>query len=427
MSKQELELPNGWVNCHLEDLTTAINSGFPSGKHNKSEKGIPHIRPMNIDYNGKIDLSVLKYVEVNSKDLLQKNDVLFNNTNSPKLLGKTTLIQSDTNWAYSNHMTRIKLNQSLVLPTWISIYLHKLFWQGYYTQIAKNHVNQSSVNSTDLSKKVTIILAPLNEQKRIVSKIEELFSKIDSTKQSLEQTKLQLELYRQSLLKSVFSEFGKDSLSNISIINPAKPGKGEIDDNLDVSFIPMKCVEEESGKIDLSNIRKFGDVKKGFTYFQNKDLIFAKITPCMENGKIAIVDNLKNGMGFGSTEFHVIRFEDEYSPKFYFWYLIQDIFRDTAEQNMKGTAGQKRVQTNYLKEVQVPISTIEEKKQTIQIIEEKMPLIQNTTQIVNSTLQTLQTMKMSVLKQAFEGKLVPQDPNDEPAEKLLERIKKEKS
>ena len=101
--------------------------------------------------------------------------------------------------------------------------------------------------------------------------------------------------------------------------------------------------------------------------------------------------------------------------------------RDTAQQNMKGTAGQKRVSTNYLKEVQVPVATIEEKKQVIQIIEEKMPLIQNTTQIVNSTLQTLQTMKMSVLKQAFEGKLVPQDPNDEPVEKLLERIKKEKS
>ena len=144
----------------------------------------------------------------------------------------------------------------------------------------------------------------------------------------------------------------------------------------------------------------------------------------MENGKIAIVDNLKNGMGFGSTEFHVIRFDDkEYSPKFYFWYLIQDIFRGTARQNMKGTAGQVRVPTNYLKDVLVPVTTIEEKKQILQIIETEIPLIKNTYQIVNSTLENLQTMKMSVLKQAFEGKLVPQDPNDEPASVLLERIK----
>ena len=175
MTQQELELPKGWAECHLEDLATEINSGFPSGKHNKSGKGIPHIRPMNIDDQGKINLSVVKYVEVNSKDLLQKDDVLFNNTNSRKLLGKTALIKNDTNWAYSNHMTRIRLGESLITPSWIAIYLHKLFWEGYYKQIAKNHVNQSSVNSTDLSKKVPIIIAPLNEQKRIVSKIEELY------------------------------------------------------------------------------------------------------------------------------------------------------------------------------------------------------------------------------------------------------------
>ena len=93
---------------------------------------------------------------------------------------------------------------------------------------------------------------------------------------------------------------------------------------------------------------------------------------------------------------------------------------------MKGTAGQKRIQTNYLKDVLVPVATIEEKKQVIQTIEAKIPLIQNTAQIVNSTLQTLETMRMSVLKQAFQGKLVPQDPNDEPAQILLEKIKSTK-
>ena len=89
MIDTELELPQGWVVCKLEDVAMSINSGFASGKHNKSEKGIPHIRPMNIDISGNIDLSVVKYVEDNFKDKLQKNDVLFNNTNSPKLLGKT--------------------------------------------------------------------------------------------------------------------------------------------------------------------------------------------------------------------------------------------------------------------------------------------------------------------------------------------------
>ena len=146
----------------------------------------------------------------------------------------------------------------------------------------------------------------------------------------------------------------------------------------------------------------------------------------MENGKIAIVDDLKNGIGLGSTEFHVIRLSDEFSQKFYFWYIIQDIFRNNAQRNMKGTAGQLRVPPDYIKDVLVPVATTEEKIQAVQYIEEKISLTKNSQNIVNSTLQTLEIMRMSVLKQAFQGKLVPQDPNDEPASVLLERIKKEK-
>ena len=135
---------------------------------------------MNIDYFGNIDLSVVKYVKENFKDKLQKNDVLFNNTNSPKLLGKTALIKENTNWAYSNHMTRIRANNSIIESSWLAIFLHKLFLDGFYKMIAKNHVNQSSINSMYLTTKIPIIVAPLNEQKRIVSKIESIFGNIDT-------------------------------------------------------------------------------------------------------------------------------------------------------------------------------------------------------------------------------------------------------
>jgi type I restriction enzyme S subunit len=73
------------------------------------------------------------------------------------------------------------------------------------------------------------------------------------------------------------------------------------------SFLPMKFVEELSGRTHLTETRKYGNVKKGYTSFVNGDILFAKVTPCMENGKIAAVDNLKNSVGFGSSEFHVIR------------------------------------------------------------------------------------------------------------------------
>jgi type I restriction enzyme S subunit len=169
------ELPNGWIWTKLEVLAEKINPGFPSGKHNKENRGIPHIRPMNISLKGEIDLAIVKYVETSNYEPLLKGYVLFNNTNSPEMLGKTTYLRQDTNWAYSNHMTRIRLFQQFLEPAWVAYYLHFLFLNGFFKMNCVHHVNQASINSGFLSKKIPIPLAPLTEQRRIVARIEELF------------------------------------------------------------------------------------------------------------------------------------------------------------------------------------------------------------------------------------------------------------
>ena len=154
------ELPGGWVWTRLGEIAEKINPGFPSGKHNQESRGIPHLRPMNINAKGEIDFSVVKYVQPASYDPLIKGDVLFNNTNSSELLGKTAYIKDDTNWAYSNHMTRIRLNLSFLNYAWISYYLYTLFLKGFFRMSCTHHVNQASINSTFLSQKVPIPLPP---------------------------------------------------------------------------------------------------------------------------------------------------------------------------------------------------------------------------------------------------------------------------
>jgi type I restriction enzyme S subunit len=114
------------------------------------------------------------------------------------------------------------------------------------------------------------------------------------------------------------------SHSEISIINPSKP---DGDESLKVSFLPMSAVEEETGRYSLSETRKLGEVRKGYTGFIEGDVIFAKITPCMENGKVAYLEKLVNGIGFGSTEFHVSRPTSSVSGKYLFYNLVQQIFR----------------------------------------------------------------------------------------------------
>lgn len=157
-------IPDRWIWIRLQDIVYKINSGFPSGKHNKNNQGIPHLRPMNINERGKIDLTEVKYVQPGSYDRMLRGDVLFNNTNSQALVGKTAYVKEDNNWAYSNHMTRIRFNTSLTSSIWISYCLHTLYLDGFFRMNCKHHVNQSSIGRTFLAEKVFIPLPPLSEQ-----------------------------------------------------------------------------------------------------------------------------------------------------------------------------------------------------------------------------------------------------------------------
>ena len=91
-------------------------------------------------------------------------------------------------------------------------------------------------------------------------------------------------------------------LSKAVEINP-KTDRSLLADNTEVTFVPMAAVEAASGRVDTSTVRRYEEVKKGYTHFRDGDVLFAKITPCMENGKMAVVQSLRNGIGLGSTEF----------------------------------------------------------------------------------------------------------------------------
>ena len=161
-------------------------------------------------------------------------------------------------------------------------------------------------------------------------------------------------------------------LGDICIINPKSPG---FDDTLAVSFVPMPKVGE-NGEFDPSETRKYHEVKKGFTYFQNDDVLFAKITPCMENGKGAIARALKNGVGFGSTEFHVLRpIPERVTSKWLFYLLSWPLFRKDAEKNMTGSAGQKRVPKSFLEEYSIDVPELKVQKEMTDTLDQVCNLI----------------------------------------------------
>jgi predicted ATPase len=140
----------------------------------------------------------------------------------------------------------------------------------------------------------------------------------------------------------------KTTLGEVCAINPRVSPRESLPDDTEVSFVPMAAVEEENGRLDASQIRTLGAVRRGYTPFSENDVIFAKITPCMENGKIALATGLKNGFAYGSTEFFVFRPYEGLLPRFVLHFLLQPLLREEAERHMTGASGQKRVPANYL-------------------------------------------------------------------------------
>ena len=196
------ELSPGWQCVVLADIAATVSPGFASGKHNSDGSGIPHLRPMNVDRDGNIDLNVIKSVASTEGRELAEGDVLVNNTNSAELIGKTALISMrEKGYAYSNHMTRIR-PEAGIASRYVALQLHFFWMVGYAKHRCTNHVNQASISSQTLAKTIPFLLPPAAEQTRIVEKLEELLSDLDVGVAELKAAQKKLGQYRQSLLKA---------------------------------------------------------------------------------------------------------------------------------------------------------------------------------------------------------------------------------
>jgi type I restriction enzyme S subunit len=156
------------------------------------------------------------------------------------------------------------------------------------------------------------------------------------------------------------------TLRDLCVINPRKPTG--LDPNSQCSFVPMDHVDDHFGIISEMSMRRVAEVENGYTYFENGDVLFAKITPCMENGKCAIAKNLTNGIGFGSTEFHVVRAKESVTPEWVYYYLRQETIRKEAQRSMTGSAGQRRVPSRFLKDTLIPVPPLPEQKRIAVIL-----------------------------------------------------------
>ena len=221
------------------------------------------------------------------------------------------------------------------------------------------------------------------------------------------------------------------AIGNVAVMSP-KSNAEDVSYDETVHFVPMAAVSENFGGIDISQLRPFAEVRKGYTSFAEGDVLFAKITPCMENGKGGLVPHLPYGRGFGSTEFHVLKPTRALLSKWLAHYLSQPDFRKVARHNMTGTAGQMRVPSSWLGSVGIPVAPLAEQTRIVEKLEELLSDLDAGVAELKAAQKKLGQYRQSLLKAAVEGALTAEwraarkvgagETAQETGAQLLERI-----
>ena len=212
-------------------------------------------------------------------------------------------------------------------------------------------------------------------------------------------------------------------INTACIINP----RNNIDDNTEVSFVPMANISEGYANSFVSDSRFWHKVKTGYTHFAENDIGIAKISPCFENKKSVVFTGLINGYGAGTTELHIIRtISGLIVPEYLLCFAKMNDFILGGVQTFSGEVGQQRVTKDYIANYLFSLPPLNEQKRIISAIKEAYYIIENIEKTKLSLIEDVNKAKSKILDLAIRGKLVPQDPNDEPASVLLERIRAEK-
>ena len=207
-------------------------------------------------------------------------------------------------------------------------------------------------------------------------------------------------------------------LQDVCEINPKRADISSYSDDTEVSFVPMSAVSELSGQIESLQTKPLVEVKKGYTNFSEGDVIFAKITPCMENGKSAIVGVLANNTGFGSTEFHVLRCSAKLSNRYLHYMVRNQKFRDEAQAVMAGAVGQQRVPKDFLEKYPLFLPPLPEQQEIVRILDSLFEKEQQARELCN-VIDEIDLMKKAILARAFRGELSTNVSGEESTLRLL--------
>lgn len=407
MMLNKISLPQGWTFAKFEDLLDYIQ---PTNYIVKST-----------DYKDSYPTPVLTAGKSFIKGYTNETDGIF--TKLPTIIfDDFTTATQFVNFPFKVKSSAMKIlqptcdlvNIKLAYYYMQTIHLkgetHKRFWISEYSQIP-------------------VPLAPLNEQKRILAKLEQLLTDLDKGIEYLETTKQQLKVYRQAVLKWAFegkfikSDYNWQTIPLGNVANAIDPQPSHRTPPISKDAIPYvstKDVDYEKDSIDFSLARKVSKtvLKEHLDRYklENGDFIIGKIGTIGKPVRIVLPQNY-------TLSANVVLIQPrKVNSKFLFYLFKSDFIESQFRKGQKATA-QAAFGIQKVRTMDIPFPEPSQQEKIVQEIESRLSVCDKIEETIESSLQQAEALRLSIIKKAFDGKLVPQDPNDEPAEKLLERIR----
>lgn len=430
-------LPRGWRAGYVGDFAKEIEPGFASGEHNQNGEGVAHLRPMNVDREGKIDLSVTKFVSANKDGRrLAVGDVLFNNTNSPELVGKTAAVSVAGDFAFSNHMTRIRFADN-VLPKFGALQLHFLWMRGYFKYNCVKHINQASVSSRALAHSVPFVWAPPAEQERIVAEIEKQFSRLDEAVANLKRVKANLKRQTAAILSAAISgELFDRAAPHVAADRPELAPAINLPSawswasaaelcELVASGSTPKADEMTSGAGEVPFIKVYNLGFDGSLDFTVKptfirravhegllarsrclpgDVLMNIVGPPL--GKVSLVPDAFPEWNINQA-IVTFRAGPRILDSLLAYWLMSPPVQRRIERTSKATAGQYNVQVSTCRKLVLPLPPLDEQYRIVAEVDRRLSIVREVEAEVEANLKRAQALRQAVLARAFAASREP--------------------
>ncbi|RKJ72765.1 restriction endonuclease subunit M/S [Butyricicoccus sp. 1XD8-22] len=362
---------SSWPMATLSELCHEIKNGKNVEQHDGEGKyRVTRIQTIS---DGTVDLSKTKWTndEPGENAFMQDGDILFSHINSIEHLAKTAIFHFDERVVHGINLLRLRPKQDIVLPQYLAYCLKSDFFVDIARSYAQKAVNQASIKTNDL-KNIKIPLPPISVQ-------EEIVAELDSCQKIIDGARKVVENYKPTIQNN--SHWETVRLGDICELNPRKSEVKDFEG--DVSFVPMAVLSDTAMYFSAREQRPLTEVYTGYTYFRDNDVLLAKVTPCFENGKSGLAKKLENGIGFGSSEFFVLRAKpDRVLPEYIYYIINSNRFIVEGTPQMTGTGGLQRLTKDFVLNYPVSLPPLDVQRRIVSQTEEEITIVEQNKRLI---------------------------------------------